>query len=113
MPDPLSPALLTMPGYGGTLAAVRCLGRAGIAVTVASDAPAQAASWSRWTTRRVRCPPPRDRPRFMRWLLEFGQREPGHVLYPTCDDLAFLFARGADEIRKSFLLYQPEVRTLL
>lgn len=107
------PVLLTMPAYGGTLAAVRCLGRAGIPVTVASDAPAQAASWSRWTTRRVRCPPPQDQPRFLRWLLDFGEREPGHVLYPTCDDLAYLFAREAEDIRKSFLLYQPGLPTLL
>jgi D-aspartate ligase len=107
------PALLTMPGYGGTLAAVRCLGRSGIPVTVASDAPAQAASWSRWTTRRVRCPSPRDPQRFMDWLLRFGDREPGHVLYPTSDDLAYLFARRAAEIRKSFLVYQPPAPTVL
>lgn len=102
-----------MPAYGGTLAAVRCLGRAGIPVTVASDRPGQPASWSRWTTRRVRCPPPADSQRFMDWLLRFGEREPGHVLYPTSDDLAYLFARRAAEIRKSFLVYQPPVETVL
>src|SRR6266436_4705611 len=89
-PSGANPALLTMPGYGGTLAAVRCLGRAGIPVTVASEAPALPAAWSRWTTRRVRCPRPRDARAFMDWLLRFGEREPGHVLYPTSDDLAYL-----------------------
>jgi D-aspartate ligase len=108
-----SPALLTMPGYGGTLAAVRCLGRAGIPVTVASDARLQPAAWSRWTSRRVRCPPPSDANRFMDWLLRFGEREPGHVLYPTSDDLAYLFAGLADDIRKCFLVYEPPVDTLL
>lgn len=113
MPDPLSPALLTMPGYGGTLAAVRCLGRAGIPVTVASVAPGQPAAWSRWTTRRVACPPPGEAQRFMDWLLRFGECEPGHVLYPTCDDLAYLFARRAAEIRGSFQVYQPPLQALL
>ena len=108
-----SPALLTMPGYGGTLAAVRCLGRAGIPVTVASDTPGQPAAWSRWTTRRVRCPPPSEPERFMDWLLRFGEREPGHVLYPTSDDLAYLFARRTVEIGKSFLVYQPPAETVL
>jgi D-aspartate ligase len=108
-----SPALLTMPGYGGTLAAVRCLGRAGIPVTVASVGSGEPAAWSRWTTRRVRCPRPSDPQRFMDWLLRFGDREPGHVLYPTSDDLAYLFARRASEIRRSFLVYQPPASTVL
>ena len=107
------PVLLTMASYGGTLAAARCLGRAGIRVTVACDRPAQPAAWSRWTSRRVRCPDFRDSQRFMDWLLEFGDREPAHVLYPTCDELAWLFARHAGELGSRFLLYQPAAETLL
>jgi D-aspartate ligase len=102
-----------MAGYGGTLAAARCLGRAGIAVTVASDHRGQPASWSRWTLRRVHCPDFRDSQRFVDWLLEFGEREPRHVLYPTCDDLALLFALHAEELAKDFLLYQPAADTVL
>lgn len=105
-----------MPGYGGTLAAARCLGRAGIPVVVASEAMGQPAAWSRWATRRVRCPPPLDADRFLEWLLRFGERERErerpHVLYPTCDALAFLFARHADELGRHFLLYQPPFATL-
>jgi D-aspartate ligase len=107
------PVLLTMAGYGGTLAAVRCLGRAGIAVTVATDHRGQPAAWSRWAMRRVHCPDFRDSERFIDWLLEFGSREPRHVLYPTCDDLAFLFTQHAEELGKSFLLYQPPAKTVL
>lgn len=107
------PVLLTMAGYGGTLAAARCLGRAGIDVTVASDGAGQPASWSRWTRRSVRCPDYRDSQRFIDWLLDFGSREPRHVLYPTCDDLAFLFARHAVELGERFLLYQPPLETVL
>jgi predicted ATP-grasp superfamily ATP-dependent carboligase len=102
-----------MAGYGGTLAAARCLGRAGIAVTVATDHRGQPAAWSRWTMRRAHCPDFRDSQRFMDWLLEFGEREPRHVLYPTCDDLAFLFAYHAEELGKRFLLYQPPAEALL
>ncbi|HSQ64983.1 MAG TPA: hypothetical protein VLM85_17290 [Polyangiaceae bacterium] len=102
-----------MAGYGGTLAAARCLGRAGIPVTVAQDHAGQPTAWSRWTTRRVRCPDFRDSRRLIDWLLEFGSCEPRHVLYPTCDDLAFLFARHAAELAKHFLLYQPPLETVL
>jgi len=96
-----------MAGYSGTLAAARCLGQAGIAVTVASDRAGLPASWSRWTSRRLRCPGLGDPQRFIDWLLEFGAREPGHVLYPTCDDLAFLIASNAASLGDRFLLYQP------
>jgi predicted ATP-grasp superfamily ATP-dependent carboligase len=102
-----------MAGYGGTLAAVRCLGRAGVPVTVALGAPGQPAAWSRWTTRRVWCPGAPDSERFMDRLLRFGEDEPGHVLYPTCDDLAYAFARRREEVRKSFLTYQPPAPVLL
>ena len=44
---------------------------------------------------------PSDPQRFMDWLLRFGEREPGHVLYPTSDDLAYLFAQRAAEIGRS------------
>ena len=108
-----TPVLLTMAGYGGTLAAARCLGRAGIPVTIAQDHAGQPTAWSRWTTRRVRCPDFRDSRRLIDRLLELGSRGPRHVLYPTCDDLAFLFARHADELEKHFLLYQPPLETLL
>ena len=102
-----------MAGYSGTLAAARCLGRAGVTVTVATDHVGLPAAWSRWTSRRVRCPDSRDWRRFVDWLLEFGSREPGHVLYPTSDDLAFLIARNAADLAKCFLLYQPAVETML
>jgi D-aspartate ligase len=109
----LRPVLLTMPAYGGTLAAARCLGRHGIPVTMAMESLLAPASWSRHVTRRVRCPWPMDVDRFMPWLLEFGRREPGHVLYPTCDDLAWLFAHRAEELSESFLLYQPSAEAIV
>jgi len=107
------PFLLTMPRYGGTLAAVRSLGRHGIPVTVAADELMAPARWSRHATRVVRCPPPGDASRFLDWLLRFGEREPRHALYATSDDLAFMFASNASELSKRFDLYQPPVETVV
>lgn len=102
-----------MPRYGGTLAAVRSLGRYGIPVTVAADELLAPARWSRHATRVVRCPPPGDAPRFLDWLLRFGEREPRHALYATSDDLAFMFAANAAELSKRFDLYQPAVESVV
>lgn len=102
-----------MPTYGGTLAAVRCLGRMGVPVVVAGDEILASSRWSRHTTRFVRCPPADQTDRFVEWLLEFGRREPGHVLYPTSDDLAWLFAAHAPALQKDFFTYQPPVETIV
>jgi D-aspartate ligase len=108
-----APFLLTMPAYGGTLAAARCLGRRGIPVTMAGDGALVPARWSRHVTRWVRCPPIGEVDRFFEWLLDFGGREPGHVLYPTSDDLAWLIADRAGELGRFYRLYQPGAETVL
>jgi D-aspartate ligase len=107
------PVLLTMPTFNGTLAAVRSLGRQGIPVTMASDTPLAPARWSRYVSRNVSCPSLFEPERFVEWILGFGRREPGHVLYPSCDDLAWLFAEHADELKEYFLLYQPPAKSVL
>ena len=108
-----APVLLTMAGFAGTLAAVRCFGRAGLRVVVASDGRLRPAAWSRCVTQTVRCPPASQPARFLEWLLEFGAQHPGHFLYPTGDDLAHLFARYRQELSKNFLLYQPSEPVIL
>jgi len=102
-----------MPAYGGTLAAVRALGRSGVEVTVAGNEWLAPARWSRHARRFIRCPSPRDRDRFLEWLLRFGEREPGHFLYPTSDDLAWLFAAHARDLSPHFLLFQPPLPTIV
>jgi predicted ATP-grasp superfamily ATP-dependent carboligase len=102
-----------MAGHAGTLAAARCFGQAGIPVTVATDARLKPAAWSRHATRTVRCPPPSQPDRFMDWLLAFGKENPGHFLYPTCDDFAYLFARHRHELSRWFVLYQPSAEVIL
>ena len=101
-----------MPSYGGSLAAVRCLGENGVRVTVAAEQLLAAACWSRHAGRIVRCPSVAETARFVDWLLAFGEREPGHVLYASSDDMAYLFAANARELEKRFLLYQTPVTSL-
>src|SRR5215472_15678116 len=108
-----APVLLTMAGFAGTLAAARCLGRAGLRVVVASDRHLRPAAWSRCVERTERCPPASDPERFLDWLLEFGARHPGHFLYPAGDDLAYLIARHRQELSRNFLLYQPSDGAIL
>jgi D-aspartate ligase len=108
-----APVLLTMPSFDGTLAAVRCLGERGIRITVAGETALAPARWSRYVSRTLSCPSLFEPEQFLDWLLTFGKREPGHVLYPSCDDLAWLFAEHAAELGEYFHLYQPPASSLL
>jgi len=107
------PALvLTMGGYYGTLAAVRCLGHAGLPVVVADDRPFAAALWSRYVVRRHRSPAVRPVDPFVDWLVDLGRRTPGCVLYATSDDLAWAFADRGDELRRHYRLLSPPFETV-
>jgi predicted ATP-grasp superfamily ATP-dependent carboligase len=106
------PVLLFDGGYYGTLAAARYFGRANVPVTIAESHMLAPARWSRYVTRRMQCPDVGDTERFVAWLLDIGRREPGYVLYPTSDDLAWLFARHRDELAPYFKLFQPGVGTI-
>src|SRR5260370_679838 len=81
------PVLLPMPAYHGTLAAVRCLGAAGISVTVADGNPLVPAVWSRFAARRVRCPDPSNPSRFIHSRRSVAARPPRYVLLPAHGDL--------------------------
>jgi predicted ATP-grasp superfamily ATP-dependent carboligase len=70
------------------------------------------ARWSRFVTRRIKCPDVSTPERFIEWLLRFGEREPGHVLCPTSDDVAWLYSEYRDALSSSFRLYQPSAETL-
>src|SRR3954467_2948811 len=97
------PVLLPIASYHGTLAAVRSLGAAGGHVTLAETSRLVPAVWSRFAARRVSSPDPEDAPKFIDWLLDFGAREPGHVLYPTSDDIAWLYAVHREQLAKHFI----------
>ena len=106
------PILLPMAAYHGTLAAVRCLGAVGIRVTLAESDLLVPAVWSRFVWRRVSSPRPEDPQRFIGWLLDFGAREPGYVLYPTSDDVAFLYARYREELARFFVLRHSNIDSI-
>jgi D-aspartate ligase len=101
-----------MGAYYGTLAAVRSLGRAGVPVIVADAKPYAPAVWSRYATKRLRCPRVRSVDAFLDWLLDRGTKDPGHVLYATCDDLAWVFALYEPELSKHFKLLTPSFDTM-
>jgi len=109
-----APMLLFDAHYYGTLAAVRALGREGIRVTVVDPTSAGPALWSRYAARRLHCPPMAgELTPFVTWLLAFGEREPGQVIYPTSDDISYAFASHRDDLSKNFKLYQPDLRTMM
>jgi D-aspartate ligase len=103
------PVLLTMPAYGGTIAAARYLGKQGIKVVVAGDQPLSAARFSKYTSSFIRCPSVKEEARFIEWLVAFGKRRPGHVLLSTSDETALLFAQYAEQLKPLFHVYQPTV----
>lgn len=104
------PALLFSANFYGTLAAARCLGRHGVDVTVADTGRLGPASYSRFVSRRVQCPPESQPEAFLQWLVDFGLREPvKHVLYPTSDELAWLISAHRSKLEDLFHLYDPGV----
>ena len=108
-----APALLTMPAYGGTLAAVRQLGSNGVQVIVAGHQVLDAARWSNHASGFVSCPPVQETDRFIEWLIDYGERTPGHVLLPTSDKTAFLFSSNLKLLETCFRLYQPPLETMI
>jgi len=101
------PILLLAANYFGTLAAARELGARGVPVVVADELRLSTTRWSRYVARYELCPPILDAGSFVSWLLDYGARNQGTVLYATSDGVAWIIARHADELRRYFRLYQP------
>jgi predicted ATP-grasp superfamily ATP-dependent carboligase len=107
------PSLLTMPHYAGTLAAARYLADRGVHVVMASDRVLAPAMWSRHVQRRIAAPRTSKGPAFLaNWLCRYGQSQPPMMLHPTSDDMAFVIARYADQLRQHFHLLVPPLSTL-
>lgn len=106
-------ALLMRPEYAGTLAASRALAHRGVSVCVAAPQMLAPALWSRSVVRRLRCPNFRQGPsRILEWLLQQGVNAPGAVLYPTCDEMAWLVSRHQDQLSAHYRLYSPPHQTI-
>jgi predicted ATP-grasp superfamily ATP-dependent carboligase len=105
--------LLLGADYYGTLAAARCYGRHGIDVTMADENPIARGLYSRFVKEKLSHPPLSAPTQLLDWLLEYGKRHPGTLLYPTNDHLAWLFAAEAASLRDWFTTYAPPEDTVL
>jgi D-aspartate ligase len=104
--------LLTTTAYYGTLAAVRNLGRNAIAVRTAGPSRWGVASWSRYSRSHDICPRVLDAGAFLDWLVEFGRTHERHVLLPTCDDTAWLYARYHDLLSEHFYVGSASIQAV-
>ncbi len=98
--------LLTMGNYLGTLAAVRDLGSHGIPVVVADSQECSLAAVSRYVSRFEKAPSLKNLEVFVQWLIEFGRKNPGYVLYPTSDEICLIIAHNYQELSKYYYLCQ-------
>lgn len=97
---------------GGTIAAVRNLGEAGIDVRVLSSRALSAAAWSQYTSRSYPVAAEANEQRFLKQLLRIGKADPGHVLLASSDHTAWLYAEHQKRLAPYFRLYQPTAETI-
>lgn len=100
-------SLLFLGDYFGTLAAARCLGRRGIDVALADGGWLSRTAASRYVRTRLRAPDCLDGAAFVEWLRAERSLH-GRVLFPTSDDLAYVFARHRDVLSEHYRLYVPD-----
>jgi predicted ATP-grasp superfamily ATP-dependent carboligase len=101
MPRVQAPAVAIFDDYWATtLAFARSLGRHGVPLHFYGKG---AGRWSRYCTRRFRCPPIHNADEFQPWLLERVRGGDITRVAPTTDLLAFYISRIRDE-------FAPEVR---
>jgi predicted ATP-grasp superfamily ATP-dependent carboligase len=99
--------LLLGADYYGTLAAARSYGRSGVRVTMADESPRARGLYSRFVEEKLTHPPLSEPERLVAWLLEYGERHPGTLLYPPNDHLAWLFAARRGALADRFATYGP------
>ncbi len=127
-PAALPPVLLGRPGYGGTVAAVRDLGRDAIAISTLACDTLACANWSIFVRKSYSFGPRFDPPSLLAALMRIGAAAdgagrgqatgpapgptPGHVLLPVCDISAWTYAAHADQLSRYFCTYAPPLATL-
>lgn len=105
--------LLLGASYYGTLAAARCYGTHGIEVTVADENRKGVALYSKYVTEKLVHPPLAQPQSLVDWLIAWGERHPGALLYPPNDHLAWLFAAHRDRLSKAFVMYSPSEEAVI
>ena len=108
-----SSALLLGADYYGTLAAARCYGKRGIPVAMADESKRARALYSRHVTDKLVHPPLSEPAALVDWLVAWGERHPGTLLYPPNDHLSWLFAAERDRLSKAFVMYSPSEKTII
>ena len=104
--------LLTNGAFYGTLAAARLFGRQGYRVTIADPKRYHATGYSRFVARNLVCPAALNARALIDWLVEYGQKHPGTLLYPCSDDHAWIFAQFQEQLAPHFLTCQPKFTTI-
>jgi D-aspartate ligase len=104
--------LLASASSGGTIAAVRNLGRNGVGAQVLSSTRLDAAAWSRHTSRAYSTPAEIDHELFLDCIMAIGKANPGLVLLPTSDQTAWIYTANADALAQYFLMYQPSLECI-
>jgi D-aspartate ligase len=104
--------LLASASSGGTIAAVRNLGRNGVGAQVLSSTRLDAAAWSRHTSRTYSTPAEIDHELFFDHIMAIGKANPGLVLLPTSDQTAWIYTANADALAQYFLMYQPSLESI-
>ncbi|MBX3203894.1 MAG: carbamoyl-phosphate synthase [Labilithrix sp.] len=99
--------LLLGADYYGTLAAARVYGKAGLKVTMADERRRARALWSRHVADKLVHPPLSRPAELVDWLVAWGKNNPGTVLYPPNDHLAWLFAAERERLSKVFAMFSP------
>jgi predicted ATP-grasp superfamily ATP-dependent carboligase len=108
------PVLITDGHWRKTLAAVRGLGREGVACHLGECTRLNTAAFSRYCRRRLVYPSPRFRPgAFVQWLLDHLKNHPCATLLAMEDNTIELVARHREEIaRHTFLPVVPHERLM-
>lgn len=97
----------------GTLAAARYYGRNGIKVSVADQDRSARALFSRYVDERLVHPPLGEPAALVDWLMSWGERHPGTLIYPSTDDLAWLFAMERERLGHAFHMLSPDEATIM
>jgi D-aspartate ligase len=105
--------LLLGASYYGTLAAARCYGKNGIEVTMADENRKGVALFSKHVTEKLVHPPLAKPEALVDWLIAWGERHPGTLLYPPNDHLAWLFAAHRERLSKTFVMYSPSEEAVI
>jgi D-aspartate ligase len=106
-------ALLLGANSYGTLAATRALSRAGLEVAIADENRLGRALQSRHVDRKLVHPPLSSPGAVIDWLVEWGTRHPGALLYPSNDHLAWLYAVERERLSKVFVMLSPGEDTII